>query len=455
MAYNSYYLNIVVRLLLILLTMTGLAYLFANSERFFTLLFLALLAILQTILLFVYLNRTNRNLARFLLLLTQEDTSVVAWKGKVEKTFKGLHHSFRKVNQEISRIRLEKEEGAILLNGIVQHIRTGILAMDDRGRVEVINDAALTIFGVRQLEQISDLDRIHRGISTSFTDMKYDTGNVIRYRVEGNEEITLLVMASLLKLEERTLRLLSVQDIRSQLEANEIESWQKMTRVLSHEISNSVTPISTLGAGIHRKLAGGGSDKQGRLVIGKDQAKDLLQSSELIQQRSNALVEFMEHYKNFARLPDPVPVKIEITGFFKNLETLFNDDIARLGIRFESQSENPLLAIRADKNLLEQAFINLIRNSLEAIGDRNDGVVSLRAKKEDKNHVVLEVSDNGPGIPPEIQSQVFIPFFTTKPGGTGIGMSIVRKIVLSSGGSVMFNSTPDHGTTFVVKLPEY
>ena len=115
MAYNSFYTSILTRLLLIFLTLTGLAYLFVLHERFFTLLFLAILAIVQTIFLFMFLNRTNRNLARFLLLLTQEDTSVLAWKDQVERTFKGLHHSFRKVNEEISRIKLEKEKGSILL----------------------------------------------------------------------------------------------------------------------------------------------------------------------------------------------------------------------------------------------------------------------------------------------------------------------------------------------------
>ena len=304
MAYNSYYTSILARLLLIFLTLTGLAYLFVLNDRFFTLLFLALLAVVQTIFLFMFLNKTNRNLARFLLLLTQEDTSVLAWKDQVERTFKGLHHSFRKVNEEISRIKLEKEKGSILLHGIIQHMNTGILAIDESGRVEVVNDAALSTLGVNHMEHIHDLEMIQEGISGLFSDLKYDSGNVIRVRKEGGYEVPVLVRVSLLKLEERTLRLYSIQDITSQLEANEIESWQKMTRVLSHEISNSVTPISTLGAGIHRKLSQGKSGEEQGLIIGENSARDLLQSSELIQHRCNALVEFMEHYKSFSRLPE-------------------------------------------------------------------------------------------------------------------------------------------------------
>jgi len=434
--------------------LTGLAYLFVLNDRFFTLLFLALLAIVQTIFLFMFLNRTNRNLARFLLLLTQEDTSVIAWKDQVERTFKGLHHSFRKVNEEISRIKLEKEKGSILLNGIIQHMNTGILAIDDSGRVEVVNDAALRTLGVNHMEHIQDLERIQEGISGLFSDLKYDSGNVIHVRKEGGYEVPVLVRVSLLKLEERTLRLYSIQDITSQLEANEIESWQKMTRVLSHEISNSVTPISTLGAGIHRKLSQGKSGKVKGLAIGENSARDLLQSSELIQDRCNALVEFMEHYKSFSRLPDPVPEKIDVAGFFESLELLFREEVEKQGIRLEFKTADPPLNMRADQKLLEQAFINLVRNSMEALKDRDDGVIHLEAERREGNRILIQVRDNGPGIPSEIQSQVFIPFFTTKPGGTGIGMSIVRKVILVSGGSIHFHSTPGD-TKCVIQIPEY
>ena len=454
MDYNSFFSSILIRILLLLLTITGIAYLFVMNNRFFTLLFLMLLAILQTILLFAYLNRTNRNLARFLLLLTQEDTSVVLWKDRVERTFQGLHHSFEKVNIEISRIRLEKETGTILLQRTIDHISTGILAVEDTGRIEIVNEAALKLFGMAGLHHMDDLDQFQEGISVIFSDLRYDSGNIIHYHKDGMEETPLLIRTSLLKLEDRTLRLYSIQNIKTELEANEIESWQKMTRVLSHEISNSVTPISTLGAGIHRKLSQGQPDKDGRLVLSSATATDLLRSSELIEQRGNALVEFMEHYKTFARLPDPVPGRVQVDSFFNNLGLLFRDDLKMSGIRFESEPAKSSLCILADLKLLEQAFINLIRNAADVLKEREGGIISLKAIRQDNHTVVLEVSDNGPGIPPEIQSQVFIPFFTTKQGGTGIGLSIVRKVVLMSGGTIIFHSTPDRGTKFVVKMPE-
>ena len=455
MVYNSFQTSILTRIILLVVNLMALSYLIIRQERFFTIIFLALLVVIQIILLFLYLNRTNRNLARFLLLLTHEDTSVIQWKEKVEKTFRGLHHSFRKVNEEINRIRMEKEKGSILLEGIIQHMEAGIIVMDESGLIEVINVPAMQALGINRLEHVDELDSLQEGMSSLLSGMRFDSGNVIAYRRAGQEESHLLVRVSLLKLEDRTLKIYSIQDIRTQLEANEIESWQKMTRVLSHEISNSVTPISTLGDGIHMKLKQGRYDKGGRLIIGKDAAKDLLHGSDLIQQRSNALVEFMEHYKNFSRLPDPVPGKIVLSDFFEALELLFREDMKKAGIRFEFELADPTLAIRGDQNLIEQAFINLVRNSIEALEGRNDGFVQIKAAKQQNLHVSLEVHDNGPGISPEIQSQVFTPFFTTKSGGTGIGMSIVRKIVVMSGGTITINSESGHGTDVTVSLSLY
>jgi signal transduction histidine kinase len=181
-------------------------------------------------------------------------------------------------------------------------------------------------------------------------------------------------------------------------------------------------------------------------------ANDLIQSSQLIEKRSNALVEFMEHYKSFTRLPDPVPKDMTASEFFESLRLFFTNDLIRLKVKLECQVSDPDLKIYADRALLEQAFINLVRNSLEALEGQEKGQILLKARPEN-GKVLIEISDNGPGIPSDIQSQVFIPFFTTKQAGTGIGMSIVRKIIIMSGGSIRFRSNPGEGTTFYLLIP--
>lgn len=452
MAYNSFFANILIRMLFLCGSFAGLAFLLMNTSRFFTIVFLAAATILQIVSLIVFLNKTNRDLARFLLLLTAEDSSVIAWKDRVEKTFQGLHHSFRQVNEEISRMKLEKEEGSILLQNIINHIQTGIFVINESSGIELINQEALNTLGMQDLEQLKDLDETQPDLASALSEIRYNTGNILHINIAGEEQMPVIVRVSAFKLGERKLKLFSIQGIKNELEANEIESWQKLTRVLAHEISNSVTPIATLGAGIHRKLAQASKIGEGGMNLTGRMANDLIQSSQLIEKRSNALVEFMEHYKSFTRLPDPLPQDMVTSEFFESLRLFFNNDLIRLKVKLECQVSDPDLKMYADRALLEQAFINLVRNSLEALEGKEKGQILLKARPEN-GKVLIEISDNGPGIPSDIQSQVFIPFFTTKKAGTGIGMSIVRKIIIMSGGSIRFRSTPGEGTRFYLLVP--
>jgi nitrogen fixation/metabolism regulation signal transduction histidine kinase len=454
MVYNSFQTSILTRITLLVINITALAYLYVRQERFFTLIFLALLVVIQIILLFVYLNKTNRNLARFLLLLTHEDTSVVQWKNKVEKTFQGLHHSFKKVNDEINRIRLEKEKGTILLQKVIDHVGTGIFAIDEDGSVELVNAAALEIFNLSRLDSLEDLDVVQDGLVAELSNLKYDSGNVIYFGQDDGATLPILVRVSLFTLEEKRLRLFSIQSIKTELEAKEIESWQQMTRVLAHEISNSVTPISTLADGIHRKLMHAKQQIDGSIHITENAAPDLLRSSELIVQRGNALVEFVEHYKSFTRLAEPVIVRVDIAQLFENISRYFNRELEQAGIKLLIDVAEGAKEVQADPNLIEQALINLIRNAISALPDNADATIALSSKNEGAKGVTLEVSDNGAGIPPEIQSQIFIPFFTTKQKGTGIGLSIVRKILNMHGGNIHVRTQEGRGSTFVIRLPQ-
>ena len=378
---------------------------------------------------------------------------MIAWKDRIEKTFQGLHHSFSSVNEEIQRIRLEKESGSILLQNIIDHIHTGIFAVKEDGLIELVNKEALKIFDINDLEKLQDLDRLQDGLADEFSNLRYDSGNILYLRLVGDEQMPVMVKVSVFKLGNQKLKLYSLQGIKNELEANEIESWQKLTRVLAHEISNSVTPISTLGAGIHRKLTQATLEKDGGMHIPGNAATDLLQSSELIAQRGNSLVEFVDHYKSFARLPDPVMVQTDIHHLFDNISRYFSDELQQSGISLSIEVTDELKGIHADPNLMEQALINLVRNAIYALSGQADGSIVLRGKRQGKNEVTLEISDNGPGISPEFQSQVFIPFFTTKQKGTGIGLSIVKKILNMHGGSIRFRTREGRGTTFIIRLP--
>jgi nitrogen fixation/metabolism regulation signal transduction histidine kinase len=453
MVYNSYFANVISRLGFLLATFVALAWLLVNTSRFFTIFFLSLIAIAQIISLIRFLNKTNRDLARFLLLLTEEDTSVLAWKDRVEKTFRGLHHSFKRVNEEIGRIRLEKEKGTILLQQVIDHMNTGIFVADEAGAVRLVNEEALKMIDLKEFASLEDLDQVQKGLASEFSRLRYESGNILQIKSAGQDQVPVLVKVSTFRLDEQDLRIFSIQNLKSELEANEIESWQKLTRVLAHEISNSVTPIATLGTGIHRKLVQATMEEDGGMLISAKAATDLLQSSELITQRGNALIEFVDHYKRFTRLPDPVMVEVDIRGIFENIAAYFKEELTQSAITLQIEVSEELSKIALDQNLMEQAIINLVRNAIFALSGHSNGLIGLRARPHRKDEVLLEVSDNGPGIPPEIHSQVFVPFFTTKQKGTGIGLSIVRKVLNMHEGSIRFQTTEGEGTTFIIRLP--
>jgi nitrogen fixation/metabolism regulation signal transduction histidine kinase len=453
MVYNSYFANVITRLGFLMATFIALAWLLVNTSRFFTIFFLSLIAIAQIISLIKFLNKTNRDLARFLLLLTEEDTSVIAWKDRVEKTFRGLHHSFKQVNEEIGRIRMEKEKGIILLQRVIDHMNTGVFVADETGLVRLVNEEALKMIGLKDFATLEDLDHAQKGLASEFSRLRHQSGNILQIQSAGQDKIPVMVKVSAFRLDKKDLRIFSIQNLKNELEANEIESWQKLTRVLAHEISNSVTPIATLGTGIHRKLVQATMEEDGGLQISAKAASDLLQSSELITQRGNALIEFVDHYKRFTRLPDPVMTQVDIRVIFKNIAAYFKEELMQSAITLQTEVSEELPEMEFDQNLMEQALINLVRNAIFVLSGQSSGIIRLRASRRGKHEMVLEVSDNGPGIPPEIQSQVFVPFFTTKQKGTGIGLSIVRKILNMHGGSIRFQTGEGEGTTFILRLP--
>ena len=188
------------------------------------------------------------------------------------------------------------------------------------------------------------------------------------------------------------------------------------------------------------------------MKLKKEAAKDLIQSAEIIEIRGNALIEFIEHYKSFTRLPEPVIEKVNLSRFFDNITRFFKEELEQHNIKMKIDITEQPLYINVDSNLLDQALINLLRNSIYVLADNSGGVISLKANQLSEDEITLEIADNGPGISPEIQSQVFIPFFTTRPKGTGIGLSIVKKIVHMHGGTIHFRTEPGMGTTFIIKL---
>ena len=459
MAFNSYYLNILLRILLMSATNFGFFYFLLKGDRFFTILFLGILFIIQVIWLFMYVNFVNRTLARFLLTVGEEETMVMPLQQKVEKTFRGLQHSFERLNREVGRMRLEKEYASVLIQNTVDQLGSGIIAWNENGQVELVNRAGLKLLDLKQLDDMQQLEEGYPGFRARLEGLAEGSRTVISLMRSGHK-VPFVCWATGFLLGDKTVKLASFQSIDRELEENEMVSWEKLMRVLSHEVSNSVTPITTLGANIKKRMGSvlTGGKKKYELEAGM--AQDIQRSADLIEQRGLRLIDFVAQYKTMMRIPEPHLKPVGLKEFLS--------DVCSLCSHFESASEYNIscnvspagLTAEMDRKMMEQVLINLVRNAVESLpSDRKgsedkEGRIEVLASLGPDDSVSIQVNDNGRGIPAEILDQVFIPFFTTKEKGSGIGLSLSRRIINLHGGNIQMASESGKGTSINIKLPQ-
>ncbi|MBU1012380.1 MAG: HAMP domain-containing histidine kinase [Bacteroidetes bacterium] len=452
MIYNRFSLIIVVRSCLLLLSCILFAFVFFKSDRFFTLLFLGGIIIAQVLLLVYFLNTTNRDLARFLLNIQESDTSLSFNSKKIEYNFKGIHHSFKKINAEIQKIKIDRESKIHFLNNVVNHLGVAFMAYDNQGEILLLNSAAQQLFSVDRPKFISHIHIDNKEFHDFISQMPTNYQGVYNYKDDDNDITPLLVRSSEFILMGNQIRLVSFQSIKSQLDGNEMESWQKLMRVLAHEIANSLTPITMLGSNIRQRminymklLSEGGK-------ITENITNDVIRSAELIEQRGNRLIEFINNYKSYARLPKPSFSIVRVKDLFDQIDAFYQKQFKSEEIQFERYLDDQA-QLYIDMSLMEQVLINLIQNSIDALRNIEHKKIELIYKCQ-QNNDLIQVIDNGIGISEEIIEHIFIPFFTTKNSGSGVGLSLSKNILHMHQGTISIQSKPNIKTIISLKIPK-
>jgi nitrogen fixation/metabolism regulation signal transduction histidine kinase len=348
------------------------------------------------------------------------------------------------INKKIQDARISREEKHQYLQAVVEHLETGILSFNSKGDVELINKAAVEILGSKLVNTIDNITGNVPELKHIFSDDFVD--GVVRINSAGRN-MELVVKAKLLKIAGEPIRIYSFQNIRQELESRELESWKKLIRVLRHEIMNSITPITTLTTAIKRSFTTNGNQKP-MDQIDTSHIKDAVISAEVIEERSIGLISFVEKFRNITDLPKPVFKNFLVPELFERVSLLFQNVLLEKDIKLTISSE-PELYLNADPRLLEQVLINLIKNAIEAIGSH--GHIKIKAFRGENNKICLQVTDNGPGISAENLGNIFVPSFTTKENGMGVGLSICKQIVQLHHGEILVNSTPGE-TVFEILL---
>jgi two-component system nitrogen regulation sensor histidine kinase NtrY len=379
----------------------------------------------------------------------ENDTTAAFSTKNIERTFKGLFQSFEEITQSLQKARIDKEQEHQYLKTIVEHVGTGLISFDQEGKVKLINNTAKSLLKVENIGNIKSLDRIKKGFADQLLRLNINEQKLITLSV-NNEILQLSLRSTILKIEGNPLHIVALYDIKNELDERELESWQKLIRVLRHEIMNSITPITTLTTAIKRCFKAGNTVKPFS-EINEETIKDALASTEVIEERSKGLIEFVEKYKSLTSLPELKLENLEVLSLFKQIEILFKDELSlrKLKLEIEVMPEN--LGIMADKKLLEQVMINLVKNAIQSIDKR--GTISLKAKKDQDKHII-QVIDDGPGITKDELENIFIPFYSTREGGSGIGLNISQQIIRKHQGIIYVYSDPHKATIFTVSLPE-
>lgn len=318
---------------------------------------------------------------------------------------------------------------------ILSNITSGIVVLDNEMRVLQTNPAAPQLLGLPVLSTLTQLDRFSNGLSDTLKNLHAGEKCNIQYST-NKKEVQISVRASSIDLGSQKVKILAINDIRSELDAKELDSWVKLTRVLTHEIMNSIAPISSLSETFMNR-------------------KDVIESPiyegiKAIHDTSCGLISFVDSYRKFSSLQKPSPEPF----YLKDLMTQISElHIIPAGIKFSQLIEPDNLMLYADTNLMRQVFINIIKNAVQAIGD-NEGRIHLKAYTTADDHIFIYISNDGPVIPENVAEEIFVPFFTTKNNGSGIGLSLSRQILKLSGGSISLLKAGSNGwnTTFVIEF---
>ncbi|WP_314791755.1 ATP-binding protein [Tannerella forsythia] len=350
-----------------------------------------------------------------------------------------INESLNRILQILLQAKADAKEREKYYEMIMNSVNTGIVVINEKGFVLQQNSESLRLLGLPVFTHIRQLERIDEKLAERFTDLQPGEKYHLSFRNErGAVNLSIRVSETVLKGER--VKLIAMNDIHGEMEDKEVDTWIRLTRVLTHEIMNSVTPITSISS---------------TLLSRHDEMKEELRNGlELISDTGKGLISFVESYRRFTHIPTPQPTLFYVGRFIERMTQLASHHHAsHIAIQTDIRPDD--LILYADEDLIGQVVLNLLKNAIQAIGpDHPDGQIMVRASCNSNESIVIEISNNGPAIPPEEAEHIFTPFFTTKEGGSGIGLSVARQIMRLSGGSISLKSNaPNHRTTFVLLFP--
>lgn len=447
---KNLYFNIIIRVALVVLLSLILSYsiLIMKSFRLSVICIICLTFI--TFNLISYLNSTNKKIRFFFDSVRNDDSNLSFPVETRNPAMKELYQSMNRVNNQIQHLKIENRQQEQYFRTLLEHLAAGIITFNDKGFILHANSSAKNFLSVEVLTHLHQIERKDKKLYDAIISIRPYERKLVAFLSESGE-IQLSLKATSFKTNESELIILSIQDIKNELDEKEIDSWMKLIRVLMHEIMNSITPITSLSESLSNIYNDGGSPVSPDMVSVKTIATTL-QGLNVIKEQGKGLMSFVESYRKLTRIPEPERKLFRVAELMERVRVLYDSLDKSEKVKLSISIKNPDLEIYADQNLISQVLINLVKNALESNENNDKGKIKIVATEGFNMHHEICVIDNGPGIPEENIDEVFVPFFTTRQNGSGIGLSLSRQIMKVHGGNLKVRSVPDKETVFCLSF---
>jgi nitrogen fixation/metabolism regulation signal transduction histidine kinase len=401
----------------------------------------------QTANLIWFLNATNRQLFYFFDAIKNEDSTLSFPEKTNNRILVELNKSLNKVNKQIQQIHIENRQQEQYFQALLEHAATGMMTFDEKGFILHSNSLMRRLLSLKVLTHLNQLDKIEHKLFLSIKNIRASEQRLVTLN-NSRGTIQLLIKASSFISDKKELILLSVQDIKNELDEKELDTWRKLIRVMMHEIMNSITPITSLSESLGGYFYSNGEVKSPSEIDEKTIATTI-RGLEVIREQGKSLISFVDSYRKLTRLPKPEKKPFIVKNLIENINILSDsfEFSEQIEIGFEVNPEE--LEILADEKLISQVLINLVKNAFQANAENAGAKVKIVSGLGENGRPEIRVIDNGPGIPEDVLDKIFIPFFTTKENGSGIGLSLSRQIMQMHGGTLKVE-TQSQKTVFIV-----
>ncbi|OUS25390.1 histidine kinase [Thalassotalea sp. 42_200_T64] len=446
MGFKKFSLMIALRTVLVMMTLILLTFLITTPGYHAASLLISLFLVAQCILVFRFITKTNAELARFLDAARYADFSQRFELNSLGAGFGELGNAFTDILKRFQAVRTSQEEELRHLKAMIEHVPVPLMSVHSDGMLTLWNNSARRLFGSNHVTKVEDLTQFGDEFASHIQSVRAGERRLVTFEVDGMEQ-QLTILSTQIITSGKQEKLLSMQDIQSELDVVQLQAWQDLVRVLTHEIMNSITPVASLSKTAVDLLDDAKSKitEHPELVESLD---DVSAAVHTVARRSDGLTKFVGSYRRLTRLPPPNKKMVKLSDLFSQVSTLATQQWFTKGISFSSNIEPGGLDINVDKEMIEQLLINLLKNAEQALAKIAKPVVTMNAFLNKRGHVVIDISDNGPGVADDIAKKIFVPFFTTKKEGSGVGLALTRQVMVAHGGNVKLEKSAFGGALF-------